>query len=550
MKGARIAGLGWLDQFSGKGVGNMRTIHILGILVLLAFAEPAAPAYAGGVVTVCDEAHLLTALAGGGTVTFACSGTITLTSTIVISADTTIDGSGQSVTLSGDNAVRVIMVNPGAMLSLNTLTIANGRPQIPGEYGGGIFNYGTLTVSNTVFTGNSANGGGAIFSLDYEATLSVSNSTFSGNTATVGGGAISGSSIDNALTVSGSTFTNNTAGLGGGIYVYGVDGSMSATISNSTFSGNTATSRFGGGAIYSSSGGLILNGSVFSGNSGRVGGAIANFDDATLNASDSIFSNNSAFEGGGIHNAGSFSAGVVTINRCTFSGNTATSVGGGIVNFRGLSTGRDRSGRNPSESDGISSDGRLVVRSSTFSGNSAMSGGGVFNEAHAAVVNSTFSGNRASSSGGGIANEWREAALTVLNSTFSNNNASFGGGFSNAGALTLKNTIVANNPTGGNCAGSAAVGAGNLSYPDVTCPGINRNPRLGPLQDNGGPTETMALGPGSAAIDAADDAVCAADPVNNLDQRGVTRPQGARCDIGAVEHLLPFRKWLPAVRSR
>ena len=137
------------------------------------------------------------------------------------------------------------------------------------------------------------------------------------------------------------------------------------------------------------------------------------------------------------------------------------------------------------------------MRSSTFSGNSASSGGGVFNEAHAAVVNSTFSGNRASSSGGGIANEWREAALTVLNSTFSNNNASFGGGFWNAGTLTLKNTIVANNPTGGNCAGSVAVGGGNLSYPDATCPGINRNPRLGPLQDNGGPTETMALGPGS-----------------------------------------------------
>jgi len=59
------------------------------------------------------------------------------------------------------------------------------------------------------------------------------------------------------------------------------------------------------------------------------------------------------------------------------------------------------------------------------------------------------------------------------------------------------------------------------------------------LQNNGGPTQTMALGPGSAAIDAADDATCAADPVNNLDQRGVTRPQGLHCDIGAVEQFCP-----------
>jgi hypothetical protein len=72
----------------------MRTIYILGILVLLALAVPAAPAHAGGVVSVCDEAHLLAALAGGGMVTFACSGTITLTNTTTIAADTTIDGSG------------------------------------------------------------------------------------------------------------------------------------------------------------------------------------------------------------------------------------------------------------------------------------------------------------------------------------------------------------------------------------------------------------------------------------------------------------------------
>ena len=71
----------------------MRGKYLVAILVLLVLALPASPAQAGGVVSVCDETHLLAALTGGGTVTFACSGTITLTSTIIISADTSIDGS-------------------------------------------------------------------------------------------------------------------------------------------------------------------------------------------------------------------------------------------------------------------------------------------------------------------------------------------------------------------------------------------------------------------------------------------------------------------------
>jgi Phospholipid methyltransferase len=86
----------------------------------------------------------------------------------------------------------------------------------------------------------------------------------------------------------------------------------------------------------------------------------------------------------------------------------------------------------------------------------------------------------------------------------------------------------------------------NLSYPDATCGGINDDPMLGPLQDNGGPTWTMALGTGSAALGAADDDLCAADPVNNLDQRGVTRPQGVHCDIGAYEKGV-LKVYLPLV---
>lgn len=121
------------------------------------------------------------------------------------------------------------------------------------------------------------------------------------------------------------------------------------------------------------------------------------------------------------------------------------------------------------------------------------------------------------------------------------------GGIRNAGsAATLRNTIVANSPAGGNCAGAITDGGGNLSYPDTWCPGINGDPKLGLLQNNGGPTQTMALGPGSAALDAANDAICAAPPVNNLDQRGIARPQGLHCDIGAYE-VLPPRAYLPII---
>ena len=110
----------------------MRPKHFVTLLVLpavllaalLTLAAPAAPAHAGGVVTVCDEAHLRTALAGGGTVTFSCSGTITLTATIWIAADTTIDGSGQSVTVSGNH--RVVVFSAGRSLNLNALTVADG----------------------------------------------------------------------------------------------------------------------------------------------------------------------------------------------------------------------------------------------------------------------------------------------------------------------------------------------------------------------------------------------------------------------------------------
>ena len=385
------------------------------------------------------------------TITFDVSSpiTVTLSSTlppITDPAGLTIDGTGQTITISGNNSVQVMRVNIGAKLTLEHLTVINGRA----DGGGGIYNnQGTLIVSNSTFFGNNAydyNGGG-IYSYG---TLIVSNSTFSNNSA---------------------------YDYGGGIYSYG-----SFIVSNSTFSSNR--SGYYGGGIYSY---------------------------GAINASNSSFSDNSTdYHGGGIYNNGSLS-----VSNSSFSGNSADDSGGGIY-----------------------SNGSFSVSNSTFSSNSASTGGGIYNFGtySANVSNSTFSGNNADS-GGGILNT---STLSVSNSTFSGNNADSGGGIYNTGTLNLSNTILANSASGGDCDNdSGTVNAFGINLVQtggcIISGAITAASQLGPLADNGGPTQTMALLAGSPAIDAADNAICAAPPINNLDQRGVTRPYGSSCDIGAYE---------------
>src|ERR1035437_9183696 len=98
-------------------------IGLLGIVSILTIQSHA---LAGGTVTSCDEASLRAALAGGGTVTFACNGTITLANTLVITNNTVLDASGHSMTLSGGNAVRLFYVEPGVTFCATNLTLANG----------------------------------------------------------------------------------------------------------------------------------------------------------------------------------------------------------------------------------------------------------------------------------------------------------------------------------------------------------------------------------------------------------------------------------------
>jgi uncharacterized repeat protein (TIGR01451 family) len=270
---------------------------------------------------------------------------------------------------------------------------------------------------------------------------------------------------------------------------------------------------------------------VANGSAGFQGGGISN--GGTLTVANSTLSGNSAINCGAIDN---FAGGPLTVANSTISGNSASGAGGAICTQGSGTTITDTafSGNSADSGGGIFVNaGFLTVTNSTFSENSAggFGGGGIRNQGILTVTNATFSGNSTTGDGGGIRNA---GVATVTNATFSGNSASGGGGIHNAaGTLTLRNTIVANSSSGGNCSGAITDGGGNLQYPGMDCGATitSADPMLDPagLQDNGGPTLTIALQPGSPAIDTA------VPPCPPTDQRGVLRPQGAGCDIGAFE---------------
>ena len=191
------------------------------------------------------------------------------------------------------------------------------------------------------------------------------------------------------------------------------------------------------------------------------------------------------------------------------------------------------------------------MTASSVSGNTAGNVGGIYNLGIADLTNSTVSGNTANLNGGGIYNSSSTLLtirLTITSSTISGNTATngIGGGIYNNQA-TLTNTIIAGNSLGNDCVidsfGTITSLGHNLDS-DGTCglngPGDLSNvvdPKLGPLADNGGPTLTHALLPGSPAIDSGDDSVLGVPHNLTTDQRGPGFPrlQGAHVDIGAYE---------------
>jgi hypothetical protein len=224
------------------------------------------------------------------------------------------------------------------------------------------------------------------------------------------------------------------------------------------------------------------------------------------------------------------------------TGGNPGSRGGGIFNEGDLTlTNSTVSGNSAERGGGIFNEGDLTLTNSTVSRNTAESGGGIRNGGTLTLVNSTVSHNTAVSGDGiygGAGGIYNQGTVMLINSTVSDNVAEVGGGIYNFGELTLTNTLVDNYYGCGG--GTALSGGGNIESPGDTC-GFDQPTdqvnvtaeqlNLGPLADNGGPTETHALLPGSVAIDAIPADACEVDE----DQRGVTRPQGPACDVGAFE---------------
>jgi hypothetical protein len=260
---------------------------------------------------------------------------------------------------------------------------------------------------------------------------------------------------------------------GAGADVLAVDGNMGSRVFQ-TLSAETVTL----------SGFTIRNGHV-----GADGAGVDNEDGGTMTISNCTISGNTAGLGAGI-----FNGGMLTVANTTFSDNMAAN-GGGIYNSGG---------------------GMLTITNSTFSGNSASSGGGIFNIGAFAITNSTLSGNSAVGFGGGIVNtQILEIGNTVLQAGDSGANISNTGGIVTSFGYNL----------------SSDDGGGFLIGPGDQ---INTDALLGPLQDNGGPTFTHALLPGSPAIDAGDPNFT---PPPFFDQRGpgFNRIVNGRIDKGSFE---------------
>ena len=450
--------------------------------------------------------------AGRGADTIILSQDITLRAELpIIASGITIEGNGY--TISGDNRYR-IFYNDGGALTIKDLTMTKGyvegdiirnadgtfKVTTTNSIGGAILNWkGTLSISGSSFSDNLTDeDGGAIYNAEY-GTLSISDSTFSDNLADDDGGAIYNS--NRPLSIVNSNFSNNSARWGGAIYNW-KGGKLS--IVNSSFSDNSADII--GGAI-GNYGKLSISDSSFSSNSAGLGGGAIDNEIGTVSVSDSTFSHNSADLGGAIDSLGGLS-----IVNSTFSGNSAE-LGGAIDGAGELSISNSNfSGNSAKEYGGaIRNVGELSIVSSTFSGNSAERGGAIDDAGELIIVSSTFSGNSAEGNGGTIAN-------------------------GEDGELSMVNSIIAGRGDDACYSDSRIRHNINNFIQDGSCsPDFSGDPMLGALvePEDGSPAYFPLL-VGSPAIDAAYDDLCP-----ETDQIGTARPQGAGCDIGAIEYVSP-----------
>ena len=425
--------------------------------------------------------------------------TLTVTSTGDDPNDTTTLRGAITVAASGDtidlsSVTGTITLTNGQLFISPNLTIEGpgaSKLAISGNNLSRVFDIGAdaiVAISGLAIENGNADNGGAIRNTG---TLTLTSCTISGSSASNPGGGVY-NFPGKTLTISDCTLSNNSALFGGGIFN---DFGGSVTVTNSTLSNNSALA---GGGIFNQVGTLIVTNSTLSGNLAGTaevlgsGAGIFNFSGTTLVGSASV--SNSTLSG----------------NSIVLGPSGGSQGGSALTNFGAMTVTSSTLSSNSGNSGSMWNDDTLVVTNSTFSGNDSV----ILNQATTNFTSSTLSGNQ----------------LGILNAEH--------------GTVTLKNTILANNFPSGNCfnVGTITSQDHNLSD-DTTCATFLIQPHdfaphtfagLDPdgLKDNGGPTQTIALVPGSPAIDAIDPS---SDCSVSTDQRGVSRPQGRFCDIGAFE---------------
>ena len=349
------------------------------------------------------------------------------------------------------------------------------------------------------------------------------------NNSSDGGGGTGLPVITGTVTIAGSgaTITRSTAAGTPTFRIFDVAGSGNLSLDSLTVSNGLLnnTGSTGGAGIYNH-GTLSISGSGFTGNSspspnGVSGGGISNTGQLTVTTS--TFTNNSAQEGGAVFNQNS-----ATITNTTFTNNVGTIYGGGAI---------------------LNAFGTTNVWSSTFVGNTGPGGGAIDNDTTMTFRNSTFYNNTGGGGGGGAINNF--GTVTFIQSTLSGNTANTGSNIHNysygsvTATTTLIMSIVANGLGGSNCNsnGPPIIDSGYNLDSGSSC-GFstaqhsisNTDPQLLALASNGGATQTMAVPLSSPAVNAIPTSVSGCS--GSTDQRGIARPQGSGCDIGAFETII------------
>jgi CSLREA domain-containing protein len=479
-----------------------------------------------------------------------------------------IIGTGRSATkLDGADLDRLFYVNAGTnRVTFSNLTIQHGQPGNPAmRYGAGIHTLSPVTIANVLFLDNHGSLGGGLYS---NAPVVIRDSRFSRNVADLSSGG--GAYISNAATITRTMFSRNDAEQGGG----GLYGSQKTTSADKvTVSDNEA---YEGGGIAVSDGKLVLTNSVVEANeavgpaTGQQGGGIDTLSSNVTVRNSTIRGNTAENSGGGLYTEG----GRIQLHGVTVAGNESDAFGGGLYalffdladqnsvtitrsTFRDNSTGVSGGGLFlGGETDGtpdypVSIERSLVARNHSGGytpvdpqGFTGMSDG-IHNQALLTMTNSTITRNSDplhEGRGGGLVNA-QFATAELRNVTITNNRArpveGDGDNVFNQGVMSVKSSIVGGASETGSCATAApAVPATSQGHNLEFETGGNRcfdkpsdrigNPRLGPLAANGGPTQTLALRPGSAALGHG-------QGCTSSDQRGVPRSLGGPCDAGAYE---------------